>query len=315
MTNKISPTPTAAERHILTFSEKIDDLEYRIYTFALSYWLHFLALSSRGFKQKTLLCYPETPKFYHILFVIAHSLGLRLSNDPTKHFDYAIRFEDATFGVVNETTKSLVASGKYINGECIDISKERVEEVFEKVFGYSMAIDPETATGTYVRKSNQNTTHDGVVLTEPTTRESGYIYQKLVDNIEGEWAIDIRVPIIHGVIPCIWKKYKRATDRFDNMHHAKLVKIDEEFTREEVKKLAEFVQEFGIEYAEIDVIRDNISGVMYIVDVNNTASSIHPITHIPAKDYRTTIKEMGSLFEKTFMPKVRSKRLLSDTIS
>src|SRR6266550_3875493 len=82
-------------------------------------------------------CFPHrSQKFAYTIEKVFAELGIRVVSQPT---------DRTTFGCVMEdnTTNELYASADLplLNGKCTDISKAKVERVFEEVFGYSLAID------------------------------------------------------------------------------------------------------------------------------------------------------------------------------
>jgi len=83
----------------------------------------------------------------------------------------------------NLVIKKLKESYPVINGRLKDVSKEKVNSVHLDVFGYDMAIDPETFKGAYVRKTNLQGDKSGKVFHVPQKRKPGYVYQKLINNI------------------------------------------------------------------------------------------------------------------------------------
>jgi len=221
----------------------------------------------------TLLCYPDKPKTHHTLYKIAHRAGWKITNNPRAHAQVYMHFEDATFRGPNPTLDSLARDHHVLNVKCLDISKKRVDEVFEQVFGYPLAVDPTTYEGRCVRKSNINAVHDGKIITCPTTPEEGYVYQKHIDTErpDGRY-MDIRVPVMGSNIPFALKRYKGHSDMFDITIGAELFATRDVFHDDEVSKVLEFCKVMGLDYGELDVLRDNHDGRIYIVDVNNTPS-------------------------------------------
>jgi hypothetical protein len=243
------------------------------------------------------------PEFYHIIWTIADCLGATITNDPSTKADVILHFEDTTIRANDPILDELHKSKHVLNYNARDISKRRVENVFQEVFGYGMSIDPETHHGLCVRKSNDNARHDGKVIQCPTPREEGYIYQNLVNNQKGKWTIDIRVPIIKGTMPVAWRKHKAINDRFDNLKWADMIDPEVEYTKEEREKILAFAEKFGFECGELDVIRDFESGMIYIIDANNTPASLHPAEQVSWKDYHRIVHKLAERFEEAFLKK------------
>jgi hypothetical protein len=285
----------------LTFFEKLVDFKYKLRMMRQSKIAYFKALAKRGFKRKTILFYPQKPMIlWHMMYFICHRLGYKMTNDPNAKADLVMYFNDITTSVPDATLLELKKHHDVVNSECFDISKEHVEDVFSKVFGYGMRVDPTTATGLYVKKSDINARHDGAILDHPTTPEPGYIYQKLIDNVSGDTAIDMRTVVMNGTIPMMICRIKSTEDRFDNTVRSIPTTVSEKYTPDEIEKIIEFTKEMKLQYCELDVLRDNEDGKIYIVDVNPTPSG-PPESHLGVQAYRTFLDTMATNFEKNFL--------------
>ncbi len=241
----------------------------------------------------SILFYPELPKSYHILYKVCHRLGYRITNNPSKHSDLIIAFEDTTYRTPNPVLEQLKQTRRIINIDSCDISKEYVEEVFQDVFGYGMKIDPRTHTGTCVQKSNTNALHDGKVITCPTEPKEGYVYQKLIESDCGkDEAMDLRIYVFNNTIPFVLKRYKSIHDRFDRTLRAVCVATLDVLTEEEVRLVVTFSQRMGLDYGELDALRCSETGILYIVDVNNTPAG--PLS-VLRKDVEEFPKWIGTL--------------------
>ncbi len=264
------------------------------------------ALLRRGFKSKgTILFYPTMPIAYHILYPICHKLGYRMTTDPNVTFDLAIAFEDATVRKNDEQLSDLSNRYPVLNARCGDISKEYVDKVFLESFGYGLTIDPGTYRGTYIKKTNQNAMHFGEIHAAPSTPEKGFVYQKLIDNKTDEHSVtDIRTFIFGNDIPFTLYRKRSIDDRFnDDTVIARHVATDAAFTTEEKASIIRFCRVFGLDYGELDVLRDNIDGKIYIVDVNNTPSGPHSGIHMGEKDYDRFLSNMANAFDVMAMKK------------
>jgi hypothetical protein len=101
---------------------------------------------------------------------------------------------------VTQTEKVIMDA---INGKCTDIRKSTVSRIFSQVFGYTLDVDPTTYYGPIVRKSEENATHDGVIINGPTASvDESNVYQKLIDNsFDNDHVLDIRPCVIGSEIP------------------------------------------------------------------------------------------------------------------
>jgi hypothetical protein len=221
---------------------------------------------------RTILFYPEKPGYDQVLYKICNTLGCAMTSSITPQPDLVVAFQDATKRAYSPFLTEIAANNYVVNQYCDDISKVRVEDVFSEIFGYGTFVDPKTYLGLCVMKSNANAMHDGEVVECPTSAtRSDVVYQKIINNtVEGE-VLDVRVPIIRGEIPFVYVKYRRLRSRFSNMNtRAAMASVDSVFTGDEKMKIKQFAEKLGLDYGELDVLRDVDDGNIYIVDVNNT---------------------------------------------
>jgi O-antigen/teichoic acid export membrane protein len=251
-----------------------------------------------GFKRKVVLFYPERPRIWHVMYPACHALGISISNNPQKPFDHAVAFWDTTVRPHNAVLEQLVADQRVINARCGDISKQHVESVFTEVFGYGTSIDPRSHTGAYVQKSDSNATHDGKILNVPSEPEPGYVYQKLINNeCEDGMVVELRVPIVNNSIPLVLRRYKSNTERFNHTLRAEVVTPDTEFSEKELHDLLRFAQAFGLQYGELDVLRDRDTNKIYVVDANNTPGHPNRGVQMQKKEYDTWLSAMADSFD------------------
>ncbi|MDJ0634807.1 MAG: hypothetical protein QNJ34_16580 [Xenococcaceae cyanobacterium MO_188.B29] len=233
--------------------------------------------------QKTILFYPDFPYKKAALYQICLLLGYDVINDPQRKFDLAVKWERyATFFENDRILSELSQHNKnIINLNCQDVSKNYTNEVFEQVFSYSLGIDPLTYTGKCVAKSNLNAQHDGKIIDCPIAQVQARVtYQKLVDNeVQENAVLDYRVPIFKHEIPLVYiylKKNQNATQRFfgyPSLISVELADVESVFSKDETNKIISFCQKIGLDYGELDILRDKKDRRIYIVDANNTPSS------------------------------------------
>lgn len=195
--------------------------------------------------------------------------------------------------IAPEQRARIPAGARIVNDTDFSCSKKNVMAVFERLFGRQIRLDPYRHTGPAVEKSDHNGWHDGRIVQLPITsdayearpplddleklaipasqRDPDYIYQRVVDNTIGRWAYDIRVPYFCGSVPFAYVKVRPVGTRFVNRNtFVKLVAPYEILSRHEIAQCKAFFREINLEYGEIDVLRDSVSGETYIVDANNT---------------------------------------------
>lgn len=180
-----------------------------------------------------------------------------------------------------------------LNARCRSVDKGVVEQVFREAFGYGYAVDPVTHRGPMVRKSEVNAVHDGRVEQGPiAAAEPGFAYQRLINNqVSDTETEDIRVPVIRGNIPFVYLKRRLVGSRFGYPTvHSTVEETAAVITAGEQKSIVSFCDRMGLDYAELDVLRDCDDGRIYIVDANNT-----PVGPPPGLSYTTGVRAMRRL--------------------
>jgi hypothetical protein len=255
-----------------------------------------------GFRVKTMLFYPDLPSKRAVIVKLAKKLRFNLTNNPRCIHNLVMNWENTTYRTSFTVLENISKKEKVLNLNCTDISKEKVDELSVEIFGYGTFINPTTFNGKCVQKSNINAKHDGRVINCPVEKaEEGYIYQKVLDNkVDENFVRDIRVPLINGVIPFVYLKYRPVSDRFSNTNsHASLEKKENYLSEDEQAKIITFAEKVGLDYGELDVLRDNEDKKIYIVDVNNTPWG--PPNHLPESDRQEALEKLAGLFEKEFI--------------
>lgn len=234
--------------------------------------LLLLAVIRNRSRSRWVVTRPEMPSPFSALYKICHRLGYRITNNVQQANDLVVAWEDATVRRPDQALERLALSHHVLNQGCTDISKRHVARVFGEVFGYSLEVDPQTYRGLMVRKSDANAPHDGVIMTGPVDNDHpDLVYQKLVDNVVDEFVEDLRLPVFGDIIPyCLFKRMP-IRDRFTNdTGHAMICEVGDLLTQKEIANVLRFCRAVGLDYGELDVLRDNKDGRIYVVDVNNT---------------------------------------------
>ena len=279
-------------------------------------------LSFRRFKHyfkepKVLLCWPHWPKRNHaVLKRISYLLDYKITQDLDQGFHRMMEWEDVTERIRNHKYLKAIEQFDAINGRCLNISKERTDRIFEEVFGYPFIIDPLVHRGIALRKSVINAMHDGTIISCPIEKkEEGFVYQKIINNkFNGKYFYEIRVPIFRNVIPFVYYKYRVESARFESYVKADVVKqIDKVFTTDEIKKIFLFNEKVGLQYGELDVLRDKEDGRIYIVDVNNTPSGPRH-RRMVFTDYIFAVVKLAETFDKVFMKSQSEPAMIPEEI-
>lgn len=223
--------------------------------------------------------------------------------------DLAVAWQDQTImtyppGLLEEMTAA-AAPNPVVNAACTDIRKSTVGRIHQEVFGYSLDVDCETFRGTIVRKSEENFRHDGVILEGPVRRESGYVYQRLVDNeLDEHKTMEYRVPVVGSTIPIVISSCKPISARFGNplgrggFFDVRLhPRVQQVFSDVEIARILEFARRIGCDYGDFDILRSNSENRIYIVDCNHTPGLRGNLL----QQYRT-IHALGKEFEKAYFP-------------
>lgn len=232
---------------------------------------------------------PRAPPPWYLLWNASAWIGARDTDRP-EEADAVVYFEDATWG---GGATSVVTP--CINGRCTDVSKSRVTEVFEEVFGYPLAIDPETHTGPAVEKSELNGAHDGSVIECPQPRRAGYVYQRLIETGEGDFVEDLRAPCVAGKLVTVFIKRRLRVHRFANANASvRLAEPGALFSQSELDQIEEFARAMKLDWGGLDILRDRASGQIYIVDVNKTDM---PPLALSFRDKMRSSQKLGQALE------------------
>ena len=234
-------------------------------------WSHVARLLAAP--RKTVLCHPQRPGGFSVLHKLCAVAGYGITTDPNRPHDVAFAWEDAT----HVGPPAFRGGAAAVNGRCLDISKRHVARTFADVFGYGLEVDPTAYRGAVVKKSDENGTHDGEVIECPipaSAVEPGFVYQKAVDNRrdDGPGFYEYRVPVFGRSIPVVYVKYRPADAPFKEFDGAEVVAPDAVLSADERGRLLDLAAALGVDYGELDVLRDRGDGRAYVVDANKTPS-------------------------------------------
>jgi hypothetical protein len=288
----------------------LEDLIYRL-RYAILY-------VNNGLKVKTVLFYPTYPSKRSVLHKMLGLLGYNRTNNPTKKHDLVINWDLETFRQSDQVLEQLGTRGRVLNMNCKDISKKYIDQIHQEVFGYATRIDPTEWKGKCVKKNDINAMHDGLVIDCPVDREEpGFIYQVVVNNhIDENLVEDIRIPIIGKEIPLAYLKYKPVESRFGSYlkfnsrsKPTDIVKPDELFSAIEMLNIREFVQRIGLDYGELDILRDRDDGKIYIVDANTTPTGP---SHLDKSTRKRVLHWMATCFYGQFLAAIPEGQVSGD---
>ena len=246
-------------------STLVDTLKWLRYFSAIH---HLRSQSLVTAPKRRVYFYPDTPRPWYFAWPILKLLNYEIVTDD-READFCWQFEDTT---TNADQAPPSTSKLTINAHCHDISKTKIGKVFEETFGYSLTVDPSQVTGSIVEKSEVNGAHDGKVIEAPSVKRSGSVYQRLIDNrISDEIVEDIRTTIIGGEPVLVFQKRRPVSDRFANTCSEVLLSdLSTHYTNEEIDHIRTFAKRLGLDCGGLDVLRDKVSGKLFIVDANKT---------------------------------------------
>ena len=170
-----------------------------------------------------------------------------------------------------------------VNRRCTDISKTTVDRAWAEVSGYSISVDPLTWDGPLVVKPVVNGVRGGRIVDGPLpTRRARVVYQRLVDCRQENRVHTLRPVVFDGRMLIVYEKWRAATDWFSGREEVAVRRPGEVFSATEQEQLLRLCAALGMDYGELDVVRDGASGLMYAVDVNRTP--IRPRGLAPSDD-------------------------------
>lgn len=213
--------------------------------------------------------FPKRPAPYYAIWPVCKLADVKIVDDPLEA-DLHFYFEDREF----LTAPLRGPSNKpAFNVGCFDIRKSVVARVFEETFGYGLAVDPRTHKGSAVQKSELNGKHDGEIVVCPLAEpRADRVYQRLIDNtFDGREFIDIRTPVVGGMVPFVYLKRRTEGARFSNENtRVDLVDADAMLSRTEQAQIGAFASAMRLDFGGLDVLRHREDGRIYIVDTNKT---------------------------------------------
>jgi len=251
----------------------------------------------------TLLLHPFRPHIEddYSITLIACRLGLRLTTHPPRKCVAAMHWHDTTRRPRNMVLEELAASLPVINLHGNDISKTRVDAVMREVFGYGLAVDPRATSGPIVEKADANALHDGRIVTGPlTTTTPGRVYQRLVQGSRvGSLVEELRVPFVGGRVPFVHLKYKQGRDPLALSVRGTIAEPSAVLEDGEIQSLIQFARVMGIDFGELDVMRDHADGRLYVFDANNTPCV--RFIGVSSADRRATVDRLAEAFDNAFL--------------
>lgn len=110
---------------------------------------------------------------------------------------------------------------------------------------------------------------------------------------------DYRVPVIFDNIPFVSPRLHDKSDRFNHVIWAGFECTEQIFSKDEVNCILQFCKKMGMDYGELDIIRDDHDGCIYIVDANHTPC--FPPRKIVSKEDRKKMIEANAAVLNTML--------------
>ena len=246
----------------------------------------------------TVLAYPEAITTHpRILFNrLSAALGYHVTAIPSRPHDVAVKFHDATY--TDPAVLAPLGARPVINGNSLDISKSRVNRAFVEAFGVNSFVDPETHVGPMVEKPDLNSKRGLGVIQGPAPAREGFVYQKLVDSTTGDGRyVELRLAYHDGRFPLAYKKEIDVATRFRKVHARVTVETPtEHFSADELARVALMCQAMGIDFGEIDTLRDKADGQVYVVDIDNTPYG--PVKELTEAGHEQAVRLLAASFQQ-----------------
>ena len=201
----------------------------------------------------------------------------------------------------DDHTEKRQAQSGFWNGHCLDISKSTLDRHHHEVFGYGLNVDPTIHEGPMLEKSEGNAVHDGREIQGPLSPDQlqpSKVYQRIIDNrTENGLFEDLRVVVIRGELPIVYRKRKTGEVRYTN--ETAEVDLAESpktvLSESEIDQIASLSAKMCAEFAELDVLRDREEGRIYCVDLNPTAYG--PPAGLNGADQKEAMKRIADCIQ------------------
>lgn len=256
------------------------------------------------------LFYPDKPIRLpgHTLsktIIYCERLGWDVTNDPDDNWDFGVLWDAQDIVSVPDifaSTEKLV-----VNIGCVDVTKWNVDRIHNDVFGYSILV-PAGQKGYCVRKHpGQSAKNSKIVECPDGYCNDGYLYQRLIDSrISHNFVRDYRVPIFWGNIPLVFLKDRPVEQAFkidDRTLKVSVAETKDVFSNEELLKICDFASEIGLDVGEMDIVRSNYDGLIYILDVNNIPGS-RVFGHVDI----SIVDKLTNVFRKELLKNIQNQK-------
>jgi len=243
------------------------------------------------------LVHPDWPSKRASIMAYADALGWAVTNrkETPARYKGAVRIQLA----FDDRTEKRQAQPGMWNGQCLDISKSTLDRHHRDVFGYGLAVDPTSHAGPMLEKSEGNAVHDGREIQgplDPRQVQPDKVYQRILNNrTEQGLYEDLRVVVIDGQLPVVYRKRKSEDVRYTN----ETAEVDlatspkTVLSDEEIAQILAISAKMCAEFAELDVLRDRQDGRIHCVDLNPTPYG--PAAGLPEPEKSRALHQIRAL--------------------
>ena len=255
-----------------------------------------------GSQAMIALFYPDYPgdEFYTIVAIFMR-LGYFATRDPDDRFDFAVSWQDRTWVETEPVLEAIARAKPVLNLRCRDISKTRVERIFKEVFGRATFVDPKRHRGPCVKKFDENARGGSVVQGPVDEVEDGFVYQRLIDSARDGCMIEYRMPVVLNSLPVLYVQEKVVPDATIKTEKLGLAvgSVEDAFSADECAAILEFCGRMGLDFGELDVLRSNDDGQIYILDANKTPGGFGMLNRMKwrPEQRQTALKRLAAAFE------------------
>lgn len=236
---------------------------------------------------RRILCNPHDLRGNMLLGKIFAANGYRVVSDSRERHQFSVKQQS---GMTRFN----------VNGRHKNNLKKTVAQQWYQAIGREVEVDPRQHHGPMVEKSDVNATHDGRIVLGPLSASEineKKVYQRLVDNASGEEIIDLRVTFHGSELPLVYEKRRPKSTRFSNTNSSvRIVEPSAVFSDAEISELLTFADLAGLDFGEADVLRDNASGLIWVVD--STQGPAGPPNGLPPADGLVAVRRLAAAFDR-----------------
>lgn len=120
--------------------------------------------------------------------------------------------------------------------------------------------------------------HGGRIVHGPLARRRrGYTYQKLIDCRVNGQIHQMRAMVAGPHLALAYEKWRPEPEWFGGTRLTVPHTADELFSPAEQQLLIRFAAALSMDYGELDILRDEPTGLLYVVDANRTPTRTHSL--------------------------------------